>query len=370
MLLLHLAFQKLKSQNTMARFVTKQKNEIGLSPDALLFRGNKKEDYVRLRVIDFDANNLEENIIETVKEALNYRDKNTITWLNIDGLHNISLMKEIAQKFELDHIILADVLNTNARPKVHEYDDCIFISIKMLQQHSETDLISVENLSLILTKSILISFQEKKGDVFEPVRDRIRKQKKRIRNGGTDYLAFALLDIVIDNYIYIISLLGEKIETLEDSLLGNPKQNIIKEINSYKRELNFLRKNIKPAKEMILAFSKIESELINESTNIHFKELLDNINQANESSDSYREILSDQLNIYHTTISSKLNDIMKFLTIFSVIFIPLTFIAGIYGTNFDVLPELHYKYSYFIMWGIMLMVAIGMLIYFRKRKWF
>ena len=354
----------------MARFVAKQKNEIGLSPDALLFRGDKKVDYVRLRLIDFDSNNLEENVVKTVKEVLKYRDKNTVTWLNIDGLHNIDLMKEISQMFEFDPIILADVLNTQARPKVQEYDNCIFISIKMLQHDSESDLITVENLSLILTKSVLISFQEKKGDVFEPVRDRIRKQKKRIRSSGTDYLAFALLDIVIDNYIYIISVLGEKIETLEDNLLDDPKQAVIEEINAYKKELNFIRKNIKPAKEMILSLSKLESEFISEGTDVHFNELQDNINQAGESSDSYREILSDQLNIYHTTISSKLNDIMKFLTIFSVIFIPLTFIAGIYGTNFDVVPELHYEYSYFIMWGIMLLVAFGMLIYFRKRKWF
>ena len=354
----------------MARFVTKQKNEIGLSPDALLFRGHKKIEYVLLRVIDFDANNLEENVIKTLDDVLKYIEKDTVTWLNIDGLHNIDLMQEIANKFHLDHLIMADVMNTQGRPKVQEYDNCIFLSIKMLQQDPKTDLITVENLSLIITKSVLISFQEKKGDVFEPVRDRIRKQKKRIRNGGTDYLAFALLDIVIDNYIYIISLLGEKIETLEENLLLDPKQDVIDQINTFKRELNFLRKNIKPAKEMILTLSKMESEFIDEGTEIHIKELQDNINQAGESSDSYREILSDQLNIYHTTISSKLNDIMKFLTIFSVIFIPLTFIAGIYGTNFEVLPELHYKYSYFIMWGIMLLVAVGMLIYFKKRKWF
>lgn len=354
----------------MARFVSKHKDEIGLSPDAMIFRGKQKVDYVTLRVIDFDSKNLEENALESVGEISKYQEKNTVTWLNIDGLHNLDLMTEITEQFDLDPIILADVLNTHARPRVQEYDNCIFISIKMLQQDPVTDLISVENLSIVLTKSVLISFQEKKGDVFEPVRDRIRKQKKRIRNGGTDFLTFALLDIVIDNYIYIISELGEKIETLEDNLLNDPKQAVIEDINSYKRELNFLRKNVKPAKEMILGLSKMESDLFTSRTEIHFKELQENIDHASESSDSYREILSDQLNIYHTTISSKLNDIMKFLTIFSVIFIPLTFIAGIYGTNFDVVPELHYEYSYFIMWGIMLMVAIGMLIYFRKRKWF
>ncbi|NKI25838.1 magnesium/cobalt transporter CorA [Arenibacter sp. 6A1] len=353
----------------MARFIKKQKQEIGLSPDALYFRGKKKIDKVLLRVIDFDPNNLEENPVNTVKEVLKYKDKNTVTWFNIDGLHNEAIMEEIAQGFKLDRLILAEVMDTQTRAKVHEYANCIYISIKMLQQDEQTNTISVENLSLLVTETVIISFQEKKGDVFEPVRERIRNQKKRIRNSGTDYLAFALLDIVVDNYIYIISILGDKIEDLENNLLLNPNQKVIDEINAYKRELNFLRKNINPAKEMILTLSKMESDFINEGTYIHYKELLDNINQATESSDSYREILSDQLNIYHTTISSRLNDIMKFLTVFSVIFIPLTFIAGIYGTNFDVVPELHYKYSYFIMWGVMIVLVVVMLIYFKRKKW-
>ena len=353
----------------MARIVKKKKEEIGLAPDTLYFRGKKKEDKVLLRLIDFDADNLQESPIQTVKEVLEYQEKPTVTWFNVDGLHNITVMEEISKGFNIDKLILADVMDTQARPKVHEYANCIYLSIKMLQQNEKTHDITVENLSLILTDRVLISFQEKKGDVFEPVRERIRNNKKRIRNSGVDYLAFALLDIVVDNYIYIISVLGDKIEGLEEKLLQDPNQSVIDEINEYKRELNFLRKNINPSREMILALSKMESEFIEETTYIHYKELLANVNQATESSDSYREILSDQLNIYHTMISSKLNDIMKFLTVFSVIFIPLTFIAGIYGTNFDVVPELHYKYSYFIMWGVMIVVVIGMLIYFRKKKW-
>lgn len=353
----------------MARFIKKRKQEIGLSPDDLVFRGDRKSDEVVLRIINFDANTLEEDAIKTVNEVLAYQEKNTVTWLNIDGLHNISVMEEIVRAFDLDHLVMAEVMNTQARSKVIDYDNCTLISIKMLQLNETTGSISVENLSLILTKSVLVSFQERKGDVFEPVRERIRKQKKRIRNGGTDYLAFALLDVVINNYLYVISVLGEKIETLEENLLVNPNHVVINEINDYKQELNFLRKNIKPAKELIFFLAKMESEFISESTYVHFKELQDNISQASDSSDSYREILSDQLNIYHTTISSKLNDIMKFLTVFSVIFIPLTFIAGIYGTNFDFLPELHYKFSYFVMWGVMILTAGSMLVYFRKKKW-
>lgn len=361
---------KFLKKEIMGRFILKQKKEIGLSPDALYFRGIKKIDQVLLQVIDYDANNLEEDAINEVEEVLKYQEKETVTWFNIDGLHDEKIMEEIARKFNFDHLILAGVMDTQARPGVREYANCIAISIKMLRQDEDTGSISVENLSLIITKKVLITFQERKGDVFEPVRDRIRTQKKRIRNSGTDYLAFTLLDIVVDNYIYLISEFGYKIESLEEKLLINPNQSVIDQINSYKQELNYLRKSINPAKEMILALSKMESEFINESTYIHFKELLDNISHATESTDNYRDILSDQLNIYHTTISTKLNDIMKFLTVFSVIFIPLTFIAGIYGTNFDVLPELHYKYSYFIMWGVIVSVAIGMLFYFRKKKWF
>lgn len=353
----------------MARFIKKRKEEIGLAPDELLFRGEQKTDTVRLRIIDFDQHELEESVVKTVEEVVRFKDSETVTWFNVDGIHNVATMHEIAHGFKLDKLILSEVMNTHGRPTVQEFDNGIFLSIKMLQHDPETDQIAVEHLSIILMRSILISFQERKGDVFEPIRERIRK-KKRIRTSGTDYLLFALLDIVIDNYIYIISVIGDKIESLEEQLLEDPKQNIIEQINTYKRELNFLRRNIKPTKEVILALSKIESDFIDSSTVVHIRELQDNINQASDSSDSYREILSDQLNIYHTTISSKLNDIMKFLTIFSVIFIPLTFIAGIYGTNFDFVPELSYRYSYFIMWGVMLVVAIGMLYYFRKRKWF
>ncbi|MBN2639153.1 MAG: magnesium/cobalt transporter CorA [Bacteroidales bacterium] len=354
----------------MARFVRKQKNEIGLSPEALLFRGVKRTDKTLLRIINFDAENLQEKEIKTVKEAIEFQNSDSVTWFNIDGVDNPEIMKEIASGFGFEKIILSDVMDTLSRPKITEYSNCIFLSVKMLKEDEESDNVAIENLSLIITPSVLISFQEKKGDVFEPVRDRIRRQTKRIRNSGTDYLTYALLDVVIDNYIYIIGRLGEKIEELDNRIVQVSDKQMLDEINTYKRELNFLRKNIKPAKEVMLGLAKTESELIQDSTEVFLKELVDNITQANESSDSYREILSDQLTIYHTNISSKLNDIMKFLTIFSVIFIPLTFIAGVYGTNFEYIPELHYKYSYFIMLAAMLIIAIVMLLYFKRKKWF
>lgn len=359
----------LSAPQRMARFVTKRKEEIGLAPDDISFRGEQKMEEVYLRLLDYGADKLQEEVLEKVAKVLKYQDSPTVTWFNVDGLHDPQVISDIGRGFGFDRLIIADVMDTNARPKVQDFGSCILLSIKMLQKDDASDKIQVENISLIIMETMLISFQETRGDVFEPVRNRIRIQKKRIRNSGTDYLAFALLDIVIDNYIYIIGVLGEKIEALEETLLQDPRKSVIDKIYTYKREMNFLRKNIAPAKEMILALSKIDSDLIHEGTRIHFKELLANINQAKDASDSYRDILSDQLNIYHTTISSRLNDIMKFLTIFSVIFIPLTFIAGIYGTNFEFVPELKYKYSYFIMWGIMIFVALVMLAYFKKRKW-
>ena len=355
----------------MARFLkTKKKEDIGLSPDALYLIGEKKSDHVILRIIDYDSQMLSELELKNVSDAIAYSNKSTSTWLNIDGLHDSKIMGEISEGFELNPIILSDVMNTHARPKIFEYDNCIYISMKMLYYEDDLDQVTSENLVVIIKDKLLISFQERKGDVFEPVRERIRKNKKRIRASGADYLAFTLIDIVFDNYSYIISRIGEKIESLEEKLLNNPQPSILEEINSFKSEIIYLRKSIKPCHELTLSLVKIDSDLIEDNNHVHIKDLLDSINQSIESLESYREILSDHLNIYHTTISSKLNDIMKFLTVFSVIFIPLTFIAGIYGTNFDFLPELHYKNSYFIMWGIMLIIALSMIYYFKKKKWF
>lgn len=353
----------------MPRSRKKSKQEIGISPYDLIFRGDKKTDSISMQCLDFDEDNLIDKPIFSVSEALEFRNSTKLSWLNVDGVYDNQLMEQFADGFELDRLILADVMNTELRPKLVDYDDCLFISIKMIQLDSVKDDISIENLSIVLTPSMLITFQEKPGDVFDPIRERIRKGKTRMRTRGADYLLFAILDVVIDNYLYVIGSLGEKIEALEVKLLPEPEKNVINQISMYKRELNHLRRNIQPAMEVVLALTKTESDLVHPKTYVHFKELQDNLSHAKDSSETYREILSDQLSIYHTSMSTKLNDIMKFLTIFSVIFIPLTFIAGIYGTNFDVLPEIHMKYGYFIMWAIMLIISIIMLIYFKRKKW-
>lgn len=351
-------------------FISKKREEIGMSPDSFYFRGTKKTESVSLRVIDYNVDILEEQEFSSIKELEKYNTTTTNSWFNVDGLHDQKVMEDISKAFELDSLILSDVMDTHARPKVFDYDNCIYISVKMLQYDEEKKQISSENLVLILKQNILISFQEKQGDVFDPVRERIRKNKKRIRTSGVDYLAFALLDVVFDNYMFIISRLGEKIENLEVRVFHHSNSSILDEINSLKREILYLKKQIAPCREEMVTLSKLESNLLTKKIRVHLKELNDNIKVVTEQLAGYREMLSDILNIYHTLVSYKLNDIMKFLTIFSVIFIPLTFIAGIYGTNFDNVPELHYNYSYHIMWGVMILITAGMVYYFKKKKWF
>jgi magnesium transporter len=290
--------------------------------------------------------------------------------INIDGLDNIDLMENLAHIYKIDNNILSDVMNPSARPKMQEFDNGIFVTAKMVQYNEKEDILTVENLSIIIAGNILISFQEQPGIVFELIRERIRRHKNKIRTSGSDYLAFALLDVVVDNYIYIIRLLGEKIESLEEHMTNDPKKELLDDINAFKRELNFLRKNIKPAKEMILNLTKLDSEFIHDENTVHFRELQDNINEASELTDSYREILYDKLSIYHSSMSTKLNEIMRVLTIISVIFIPITFIVGVYGTNFINVPELHWQHGYYIMWAVMLFTTLGMLWFFKRKKWF
>lgn len=354
----------------MSRLTRKNKDHIGLSPYALVFRGQKKTEKILIRVFNMDMDNVSEAEVKTPDELTAIKKSKTLSWLNVDGLDNELFMEALAKTFDLDNNILSDVMNPSIRPKVEEFENGIFTTIKMLQYNEKTDTLSVENLSLILTHNTLVSFQEQKGDVFEPVRERIRKHKNKIRVSGSDYLAFALLDIVVDNYIYIIGLLGDKIETLEEEMGDYPSKEFLDKNNAFKRELNFLRKHIKPAKEMIISLAKMESEFMHEENHKHYKELLDNINEASDLSDSYREILYDQQNIYHSMISTKLNEIMRILTVISVIFIPLTFLVGVYGTNFKYLPELEWHYGYFGMWGLMVVITLLMVWYFRRKKWF
>lgn len=354
----------------MSNILPNKKENIGLSPYDLKFRGRKRTDQVRITVFDISPENVDETQIHSVEELSSYSDSSSLIWVNVDGLHNEEVIADISTIFSIPTHILSDVMQPLSRPQAEAFDNGFFVSLKMLEFDDGNNTVAVENLSLIVMDKVLITFQEEVGDVFNPVRERIRKPNTKIRTSGADYLAFALLDVVIDNYIYIMGVYGEKVEALEGQLILNANTEMLKIINLFKHELNDLRINIKPAKEMVYGLIKLDTELIREENQTHYKELQDNINQAVDLLEYYREVLNDELNIYHSSMSTKLNDTMKLLTIFSVIFIPLTFIVGVYGMNFSNMPELRTQNGYFIVWGAMLVAVIAMLWYFKKKKWF
>ncbi|MDC1107054.1 magnesium/cobalt transporter CorA [Prolixibacteraceae bacterium] len=353
----------------MARFVASKKEYIGLSPDSIYFRGVKKADNATIHLLNYDESELTELFIPTLDELNQHIDKQN-SWINISGLDNEEFMRNVSNILEIDPVIISETLHTQSRPTVIDYDDCLYVSAKMVMKGEEKNSrYDSENVVFVLKDKQLITFQEKEGDVFEPVRERIRSNKKRVRLLFADYLMYTLLDVIIDNYTLTIGDIGEQIEELDIKLLRSVNEGILSKINVYKRELIFMQKSIVPCKDMIFNLVKIDSAFVHEDSLIFFKELQGNINQSVDLLVYYKEILTSQLNVYHTLVSNKLNDIMKFLTVFSVVFIPLTFIAGIYGTNFEFIPELRYRYSYPLMLLLMLVIAIIMLIYFRRKKW-
>jgi len=354
----------------MARFFKNRIENKGAVPGSLIFIGQQKMDKHRLSVIDYDENSLNEFEAKDVSECFKYKNSNSVSWINLYGIHDTEQIKQIGDLFDLHSLLLEDILFTGQRPKLEEFDEHIFVVMKMLKYDDKEKMISSEQISIILGKNFVITLQEQPGDVFGSVRDRIRKKKGRIRSAGCDYLAYALIDTIVDNYIYAIERIGEQIEDLEEHIIENPSQEVLQEIYTYKKEISFFLKVTRPVLEIMIKLKKAETDLIHQKTKPFIKDLDDLVVHGVDTLLTYRDILSDYLNIYHTSVSNRMNEVMKVLTIFAAIFIPLTFIAGVYGTNFDYLPELHFKYSYFIMWGIMITVALFMLSYFRKKKWF
>jgi magnesium transporter len=359
----------LTEEVVLARFLKKRDASKGQSPGSLIFIGSQKVDSVSARVIDYDSVHLTDQELSEIKDGSHFRNTNTVTWLNINGLHDTEKIKDVGQIFGIHPLVMEDIMNTGQRPKIEEFDAHIFIVLKMIRFDTKTDTIFSEQLSIILGDKYLLTFQEQPGDVFEPVRERIRRPKSRIRGAGTDYLAYALLDTVVDNYISTIELIGEKIEDLEEAILSGNDTGVMEKINTFKREINYLRKSIRPARDAILNMARLDNELVQKDTIPFLKDLQDMINQAAEVIDTYRDLLTDQLNIHNSVMANKMNEIMKVLTVFAAIFIPLTFIAGIYGTNFEYLPELHYRYSYFIFWAILIAVAALLLVFFKRKRW-
>ena len=349
--------------------VNRNSRKAGLPPGTLIHVGDRKSEQVRITLIDYNEDNVQERVVENVEECFPFKDTPTVTWINIDGLHDIDTIEKIGLHFGLHHLILEDILNTGQRPKCEDYEKCLFVVLKMLTFKNGDRSIQSEQVSLVLGQNFVISFQEDVGDVFEQVRERIRNAKGRIRRMSADYLAYVLMDAIVDNYFVILENLGEKIESMEEELIAKPSDKTVRVIHTLKRELIFMRKSVWPLRELISSLEKTESPLISGTTGPYLRDVYDHTIQIIDTVESLRDTVSGMLDIYLSSISNRMNEVMKVLTIIATIFIPLTFIAGVYGMNFKFMPELEWRSGYFIVIIIMAAVASAMVIYFRRKKW-
>ena len=355
----------------MPALIKKRSRKSGLPPGTLVHIGEKKIEKPVVTLIDYDESRFEEKEINVIDECFSYKDKPTVTWINIEGIHDTVLLEKLGNHFGVHPLAMEDILNTDQRPKIDNFDKNIFIVFKMLSYNDKNKEIITEQVSLILGSNFLVSFQEGiEGDVFNPVRERIKENKGKIRKEGADYLAYSLMDAVVDNYFVILEKTGERIESLEEETVINPTSKTLQEVHHLKREMIFLRKAVWPLREVISSLQREESSLIKETTKIFLRDVYDHAIQVMDTVESFRDMLSGMLEIYLSTMNNKLNQVMKVLTIIATIFMPPTFIVGIYGMNFKHMPELEWKYGYPVVMLLMFVIAISMLFVFKKKKWF
>lgn len=350
-------------------FRKKRSKKAGLPPGTPVYVGERKDEKVRISVLDYDELNYQEKEVKDVEECFPFKDTSTVTWINIDGIHQVDIIEKIGRNFDLHPLIQEDIVNTEQRPKIEDFGNYIYVVLKMVYHDENDGEVKIEQVSLILGENFVISFQEKEGDIFNHVRERIRNGKGRIRKMKADFLAYSLLDAVVDNYFFILEKSGEQIEELEDKVVSQPKPETLQEIHKLKRTMIFLRRSVWPLREVVNNLERGESSLIQETSRIYLRDVYDHTIQVIDSVETFRDMLSGMHDTYLSSISNRMNEIMKVLTIIATIFIPLTFVAGVYGMNFKFMPELDWRWGYFAVWLIMAAVAVLMIFYFKKRKW-
>ncbi|MCT0218525.1 magnesium/cobalt transporter CorA [Synechococcus sp. CS-1329] len=342
----------------------------GLAPGTMVFVGERKCERARLDILDYNAEQLSEakdvDLNQCFEQAL---ADNSVTWINVNGIHDLALIESLGQHFGLHPMTLEDLVNTTQRPKVEEFDHYLLVVMKMMEFERSSASISIEHISLIVGQNVVLSFLEDEGDVFDSVRERIRKGKGRIRHLSADYLAYALMDTVVDHYFRAIEQIGDRIEEIDDKILEDPSPNDIQDIHYLKRDVLSLRKAAWPCRELISAIEKGASPVLSASTRVYWRDLYDHSIQVIDMVETYRDILGGMHDTYLSSLSNRMNEVMKTLTIISSIFIPLTFIAGVYGMNFENMPELRWRLGYHGALAVMFTIGVGLLIYFRRRRW-
>ena len=354
----------------MARNSSSRSKKSGLGPGSLVHVGHRKVDLPRITLMDYDSEHFLEKEVKTVDECFPFNLTSTVTWINVDGVHDPEIIEKLGKAFGLHSLILEDIMTTSQRPKLDDLETSFYVVARMVELNGRKTEIVTEQLSLIFGKNFVLTFQEEPGDMFDPVRDRIRNGKGRIRNLGPDYLAYALLDAVVDHYFVVLENLGDRIETIEEELVKNPRQETLHTIHALKREMLMFRKAVWPLREVVAGIAREETPLIQASTNIFLRDVYDHVIQVIDNVETFRDMLAGMLETYLSSISNRMNEVMKILTIISTIFIPLTFIVGVYGMNFKFMPEIEWRFGYFLIWGVIILVGLGLVRFFKRKKWF
>ena len=365
----HSFFILLDMTENSADSLKSSSEKAGLPPGTLVHVGKVSDLECRISAIRYDKNSYEEFNVTSINDVLLNETDGKITWVIIEGLNFIEFFESLGQHFNIHSLVLEDILNTHQRQKYEDHDSYLFITLKALFLNADKFNVEHEQVSMLIMNKFVFTFKEKQDDLFVSLKHRLSNSKGRFRSLSTDYLAYAICDTIIDNYMLTVDSIANIIESIEDELLQTPSQNTLVTIQQTRRELIFLRNNILPIREVISEFQRSDSTLINESTQIYFRDIYDHTLRVIESLDSFREILNGTLEIYLSSVSNKMNETMKVLTVFASIFIPLTFIAGIYGMNFDYMPELKWKWAYPTLWFLFIIIPILLLIYFKNKKW-
>ncbi len=341
----------------------------GMPPGSLIHVGNILETESIISIIDYGKEHIEELTVQSIEDILQYKEKDTVTWVNIEGLRNIELIESIGQTFNIHSLVLEDILNTHQRPKFEEYDDHIYIVLKGLSLESDKFTVNYEQISILAFNNFVFTFKERNDNLFRPLKKRLKNNKGRFRGMGSDYLTYAIIDMIVDQNFILLDSLEEFVDSVEDELLINPTSETLATIQRIKRELIYVRKSTSPLRELVSAILRSETQIIHEKTHIYFRDVYDHVLRITEAIETYRDMLSGLLDIYISSVSNKMNEVMKVLTVFASIFIPLTFIAGIYGMNFEYMPELKWKWAYPTLWAAFIVVPLVLITYFKKKKW-
>ena len=354
----------------MQKLLKKRSKKAGQPPGTLIHIGDETDKNAAISVIDYSDEQFLEKETTSVEECIPFKDKDSVTWINVEGINRPEILERFGQCYGIHPLALEDIMATDQRPKMDDFGDYLFIVLKMIRYNGNNGGLNMEHVSLILGRNFVISFQEgREGDVFDPVRERLRTAKGRIRKMGADYLVYTLMDSIVDNYFTVLEKLGEEIESIEEKLVTDPTTDTLHWMHKLKRDMIFLRKSVWPLREVISGLERGESPLIAEATAIYLRDVYDHTIQVIDTVETFRDMLSGMLDVYLSSVSNRLNSVMKVLTVIATIFMPLSFIVGLYGMNFKYMPELEWHWGYPTVLVAMAVIAGWMLVLFRRKKW-